>query len=153
MGRTLLLSLLLACTPAVHAQVVVLTHPESGAFVVVSNTPDPKAQAMKQAYKKQLGNGWTTMLASIAPGYGSMFCFRPKGGQVNFFLVEGKDSGTDAITEARAQANAAARGTGATTYICGQWNNRNLHPLDSYPDLPSKKPRSGGDATVTGVRG
>ncbi len=112
-----------------NAQVVVLAHPDSGDFVVVQNRPSPRAVAMQRAEARKRAGGWKLLLDSAVPGYGAMFCFRAKGGPMRYFIAEGKATGSEAVEDARAQANAAARGTGAVTAICGNWNNRNAHPL------------------------
>lgn len=133
------------------AQVVVLAHPETGANVIVSNEQAPRTKAMQRANNKHPGGGWKPILASSVPGYGAMFCFRPKGGEVQYFIAEGKDEGAAAIIEARSSAAAAAQGTGKTVYICGTWNNRNVHPMEApESEVPSKR---GPSSTVTGVRG
>lgn len=142
MKTCLLAGLLLATALPAHAQVVVLAHPASGDFVVVQNRPSPRTEAMQRANTKGRGDGWKVLLGSTTPGYGAMFCFRPKdGGEVRYFIADGKTTGKDAITDARAQANAAARGTGAFTAICGNWNNRNAYPLDAQ-SAPSATVRS-----------
>jgi hypothetical protein len=141
--RALLAGVLSASALPAFAQVVVLTHPDSGDFVVVQNRPAPRAEAMRRANAKGRQGGWQQQLVSMVPGYGAMFCFRPKGGQMRYFPVEGKATDTEAVSKARAQANAAARGSGAVTFICGTWNNRNAHPLDvavPSPDAPSPIP-------------
>ncbi len=119
-----------------HAQVVVLAHPASGDFVVVENRPSPRTEAMQRANAKGRRGGWKPLLSSTVPGYGAMFCFRPPGGDVRYFIAEGKATGSEAIKDARTQANAAARGSGAFTSICGNWNNRNAYPLEAQPALP-----------------
>lgn len=114
------------------AQVVILAHPASGDFVVVTNRASPKVAAMQQAYKKGRGDGWKPLLSSTVPGFGAMFCFRAKGQDVRYFTAEGAASASEAIVRARNDAIAAARGTGATVYICGgPWENRNVHPLEA----------------------
>lgn len=139
--RALLAGVLSVSALPALAQVVVLTHPDSGDFVVVQNRPAPRAEAMQRANAKGRPSSWQQQLISTAPGYGAMFCFRPKGGQMRYFPVAGKASGSEAIDEARAQANAAARGSGAVTFICGTWNNRNAHPLDvAVPSLDTPSP-------------
>lgn len=111
------------------AQVVVLAHPDSGNFVVVQDRPAAGQEATRQANTKGHNGGWTLLLSSTLPGHGAMFCFRPKGKQMRYFIAEGKATATDAIIDARAQASAAARGSGAFTAICGIWNNRNTYAL------------------------
>lgn len=119
-----------------NAQVVVLAHPDSGDFVVVQNRPLPRAEAMRRASARTRVGSWKLLLSSIVPGYGAMFCFRPKGAQTRYFIAEGKATGSEAINDARTQATAAARGSGATTAICDNWNNRNVHPLDAQGASP-----------------
>lgn len=140
---TLLAGLLLAFALPTHAQVVVLAHPDSGDFVVVQNRPTPRAEALHRASAKGRTGSWKPLLSSTVPGHGAMFCFRPKGGEMRYFIAEGKATGTEAVTDARAQANAAARGTGATTGICGTWNNRNAYPLDALPSSSAPAPTAG----------
>lgn len=122
--------LLLGCAVHSNAQVVVLAHPDSGDFIIVQNHPTLGIEAMQRANARKHAGDWKSLLSSTAPGYGAMFCFRPKGGQMRYFIAEGKTRGDEAIGEARAQANLAARSTGTTTAICGNWNNRNVYPLD-----------------------
>ena len=133
-----------------RAQVVVLIHPDTGKYISVVNKKNPKTAAMKQANLAVAGGGWKVVLASDALGYGTMFCVRVNE-MTQFFIAHGKASGTEAITEARAQASAAARGSNQTPYWCGAWNNRNLFPLD--PPSGPMKPEGPRKATVTGVRG
>ena len=121
------------------AQVVVLAHPPSGDFVVVQNRPSPRTEAMQRANAKRRGAGWTLLLNSTAPGYGAMFCFRSQGGDVRYFIAEGKATGKEAIIAARMEANAAAAGTGAFTSICGNWHNLNTYPLEAQPGLPATR--------------
>lgn len=141
--------LLLACAAPTHAQVVVLTHPASGDFVVVQNHPSPRTEAMQRANAKGRGGGWKQLLGSTVPGYGAMFCFRPPGGDVRYFVAEGKTTGSEAIKDARTQANAAARGSGTFTSICGNWHNRNAYPLEAQASHPAEtrqaSPASGMD--------
>lgn len=130
MRSVLFVCLLLGWPLHSNAQVVVLAHPDSGDFVVVHDRPSPRAEAMQRANARMHAGGWKLLLGSTVPGHGAMFCFRPKGAQMRYFIAEGKATGSEAIIDARTQANAAARGSGATTAICGNWNNRNAHPLD-----------------------
>ena len=118
------------------AQVVVLGHAGTGKFVVVANEQASRAKASQRADARQTGGGWTTLVSSTMPGHGAMFCFRSKGGDVRFFPVEGKTSSTEAIASARAQANAATRGSGAFTSICGTWNNLNAYPMEALATAP-----------------
>lgn len=137
MRSVLFVGLLLGWPLHSNAQVVVLAHPDSGDFVVVQNRPSPRAEAMRRANARNRVGSWKPLLSSTVPGYGAMFCFRPKGGQMRYFIAEGKVTGSEATDDARAQANAAARGSGATTAICGNWNNRNAHPLDAQDASPA----------------
>lgn len=137
MRSVLFVGLLLGWPLHSNAQVVVLAHPDSGDFVVVQNRPSPRAEAMRRANARNRVGSWKPLLSSTVPGYGAMFCFRPKGGQMRYFIAEGKVTGSEATSDARAQANAAARGSGATTAICGNWNNRNAHPLDAQDASPA----------------
>lgn len=149
--RLALAALALGVCATVQAQVVVLVNPAAGSYVVVHDHENPKSTAAKRANEKTPGGGWEPMLVSDTPGYGSMFCLRLNG-VTRFFIASGKGTGNEAITEARDQANAAARGTGQTTYWCGAWNNTNRYPLE--PGEPSETPSpSQGSNTVTGVRG
>ncbi len=125
------------------AQVVVLAHPPSGDFVIVQNRPSPRTEAMQRANAKGRGAGWKPLLSSTVPGYGAMFCFRPKGGDVRYFIAEGKATGKEAIADARARANAAATGTGVFTSICGNWNNLNTYPLEAQPGMPATRQAAG----------
>ncbi|MBD9480751.1 hypothetical protein [Pseudoxanthomonas sp. PXM02] len=121
--------------PSAHAQVVVLAHPESGAYVVSSSRKEPMRWALQEARRKQPAGGWTPLLRSTLPGHGAMFCIRPKNAPATeFFVVEGRATSADAITESRAQANQAAARAKTTSYICGTWNNTNRFPLDAVPD-------------------
>lgn len=140
MRSVLFVYLLLGWPLHSNAQVVVLAHPDSGDFVVVQNRPSPRTEAMQRANAKGRSGGWKPLLNSTASGYGAMFCFRPPGGDMRYFIAEGKATGSEAIKDARAQANAAARGTGATTAICGSWNNRNAHPLEARGAPPTAQP-------------
>jgi hypothetical protein len=140
MRSVLFVCLLLSWPLHSNAQVVVLAHPDGGDFVIVQNRPSPRAEAMQRANARKHTDGWKLLLGSTVPGYGAMFCFRPKGSQMRYFIAEGKASGDEAIDDARAQANAAARGTGATTAICGSWNNRNAHPLEAQGAPPTAQP-------------
>ena len=136
--------LLLACIPTAHAQVVVLAHAASGDFVVVQNRPSPRTEAMQRANAKGHSGGWKLLLSSATTGYGAMFCFRPKGGgDMRYFIADGKVTRQEAIADARAQANAAASNTGAITAICGNWHNRNLHPLEAQPGSPATPQQPG----------
>lgn len=106
---------------------------------------------MQRANSKRPGGGWKPILASRVPSHGAMFCFRPKGGEVQYFIAEGKDDSAAAIVAARSSAAAAAQGTGKTVYICGTWNNRNAHPLEAPEQEVLKKSKS--SSTAIGVRG
>ncbi|MGX9721639.1 hypothetical protein [Stenotrophomonas acidaminiphila] len=140
MRSVLFVCLLLGWPLHSNAQVVVLAHPDSGDFVVVQNRPSPRTEAMQRADARKHAGGWKLLLGSTVPGHGAMFCFRPKGAQMRYFIAEGKLTGSEAVNDARTQANTAARGSGATTAICGNWNNRNIHPLDAQDASPATVP-------------
>lgn len=129
--RLAVFSLLALYTGPASAQVVVLAHPDSGNFVVIQNRTQARTEAMRQANAKGHNGGWKLLLSSSLPGHGAMFCFRPKGEQMRYFIAEGKPTAANAIVDARTQANAAASGSGAFTAICGSWNNRNTYALDA----------------------
>jgi hypothetical protein len=134
----------LLAAPA-SAQVVVLAHPQSGDYVIVTNRASPRVVAMQQANKKGRAGGWKPLLASTLPGFGAIFCFRPKGGDVRYFVTVGLPSVREAISEARRQAAQAASASGATAYICGgPWENRNLYPIEAQ--APATDNAATGDA-------
>jgi hypothetical protein len=147
--------LLLGVFPGwVQAQVVVLVHPRSGRFVIVHDQPSPRAVARRKALEDGRGRGWKPLLANTVAGAGAMFCFRPKGGgDVRFFVAQGKASMKAAVVDARQQAITAVAGSGPVVYICGIWFNRNRYPLDSAADAPAEELRGTTSSTVTGVRG
>jgi len=133
--RFLLPACLLMGSPSALAQVVVLAHPESGAYVVSSSRKEPMRRAMQEAQKKQPAGGWMPLLRSTLAGHGAMFCIRPRNAAATeFFLVEGRATSAEAIAESRRQANQAAVRAKTTSYICGTWNNTNAFPLDAVPD-------------------
>jgi len=119
-------TLLAGTLPAVHAQVVVLGHPETGKYVVVSDRKDPSATAAKIAKEKAPGSGWKVLLESTDPGYGSMFCLR-SGGATQFFVAAGKPYSKEAVSTSRSAAIAASSGTGQVAFWCGSWKNTNKH--------------------------
>lgn len=144
MRSVLFVWLLLGWSFHSNAQVVVLAHPDSGDFVVVQNHPSSRAEATQRANARKRAGSWKLLLESAVPGYGAMFCFRQKGGDVRYFIAEGKVTGKEAITDARAQANTAASG-GAFTALCGHWNNRNAYSLEAQAS-PLVIPQSSGAA-------
>ena len=142
----------LLCATPTQAQVVVLIHPDSADFIVVQNHPSSRTEAMRRAAAKKPLGGWRPLLESTVPGHGAMFCFLPKGSQARYFIAEGKATEPTAVINARAQANAAARGTGAFTAICGTWNNRNAYPLETQTPFPAAPQSAGtGPAIDQGV--
>jgi hypothetical protein len=151
----LLAVLLLGMFPGwVHAQVVVLVHPRSGHFVIVHDQPSPRAVARRKAFEDGRGGGWKPLLANTVAGAGAMFCFRPKGGgDVRFFVAQGKASMKEAVVDARQRAITAVAGSGPVVCICGIWINRNRYPLDPAADAPAEERRGATSSTVTGVRG
>lgn len=119
-------TLLAGTLPAVHAQVVVLGHAETGKYVVVSDRKDPSATAARIAEEKAPGGGWKVLLESTDHGYGSMFCLRSRG-TTQFFIAAGKPDAKEAVITSRSAAIAAASGTGQVAFWCGSWKNTNKH--------------------------
>lgn len=131
--------LMLGAIPA-QAQVVIWVRPANGGSIVVQNHPSSRTEAMRRANANKHRDGWKPLLESTVPGHGAMFCFLPQGGPARYFVVEGRATGTAAVIDARAQANAAAHGTGAVTSLCGRWNNHNAHPLQAQATPPTAPP-------------
>ena len=115
----------------VDAQVVILRQ-GSGKMVQIDNRKDALSTAEKKL-REAGAIGWEQLLISDIPGYGAAFCVwdQKRGIPFRVFISEGKSSSKEAIEESRSRAAAHAARQGSTAYICGRWNNRNTHPLDT----------------------
>jgi hypothetical protein len=114
-----------------EAQVVILRQ-GAGKLVQVDNRKDALSTAEKKM-RDSGAMGWDQLLISDIPGFGAAFCVsdQKRGIPFQIFISEGKSSSKEAIEASRARAAAHAERHGSTAYICGRWNNRNTHALDT----------------------